>query len=161
LLLRAPEGGAVKVAQRFSAGSGCIFSTKDRKKTISADLQPRLWEYLGGIADRNKMKALAIGGVEDHVHLLLSLPADLSLSKSMQFLKGGSSKWIHEMFPDRRAFAWQEGYAAFSVSNSQRNTVEEYVLHQAEHHRKRSFEEEFVAFLKKNGIAYGAMFIFG
>ena len=83
-----------------------VFSTKDRRKIITPDLQERLWPYLGGIARENGMKALAIGGVEDHVHLLLSLPATLSVAKAIQLIKGGSSKWIHETFPTKRSFAW-------------------------------------------------------
>jgi putative transposase len=91
----------------------CVFSTKERRRLITADLQPRLYPYLGGIARENKMKALAIGGVEDHTHLLLSIPSTMSIAKSVQLLKGNSSKWIHETFPEQRMFEWQEGYGAF------------------------------------------------
>src|SRR4030095_9744891 len=96
----------------------CVFSTKERRPFIQEPIQERLWPYLGGVARLNKMKALAIGGVEDHVHALISLPSTLAISKAVQLLKGNSSKWIHEMFPDQRTFEWQEGYGAFSVSVS-------------------------------------------
>src|SRR2546428_11497665 len=88
----------------------CVFSTKERSKFITPALQERLWPFLGGIARQNKMTALIVGGVEDHVHMLLSLPATMPISKAMQLIKGGSSKWIHETFSDQREFAWQEKY---------------------------------------------------
>jgi putative transposase len=80
----------------------CVFSTKDRRRLITPALRDRLWPFLGGIARQNKMKAIEIGGVEDHVHLLLSLPSDMAISKALQLIKGGSSKWIHEIFPEHR-----------------------------------------------------------
>src|SRR3954470_11830293 len=96
----------------------CVFATKRREKMLSAQVRQRLWAYLGGVARENGMKALAIGGVADHVHILLSLPAPVSVAKAMQLLKGNSSKWIHETFPELQSFAWQEGYAAFSIGVS-------------------------------------------
>ena len=83
----------------------CVFSTKQRRNTITADLQERLWPYFGGIARENKMKALAVGGIEDHVHILISLPSTMPISKAMQLIKGGSSKWVHDTFPKHHAFA--------------------------------------------------------
>jgi len=82
----------------------CVWSTKKREPVLSSDLRGRLWPYLGGIARENKMKALAIGGAADHVHMLISLPATLSLSKALQLLKGNSSNWIHETFPKLHPF---------------------------------------------------------
>ena len=98
------------------------------------------------------MKAIEIGGVEDHVHLLLSLPATLAISKALQLIKGGSSKWVHETFPEHRLFAWQEKYGAFSVSESRVESVIQYIRGQAEHHRMMTFQKEFVALLKKHRI---------
>ena len=100
------------------------------------------------------MKTLAIGGVADHVHVLLSLPATLSVAKAMQLLKGNSSKWIRETFPKMRSFAGQEGYAAFSIGISGVGATITYIRNQAEHHRKRSFREEVLAMLKKHGFEY-------
>jgi putative transposase len=99
------------------------------------------------------MKTLAIGGASDHVHVLLSLPATLSVAKAMQLLKGNSSKWIRETFPKMRSFAWQEGYGAFSVGVSGLDATVAYIRNQTEHHRTRSFRDEFVAILKKHGFA--------
>jgi putative transposase len=138
-----------------------VFSTKERRKFINADLQARLWPYLGGIARENDMKALAIGGVEDHVHLLLSLPSTLTFAKAMQLIKGGSSKWIHDEFPALQEFAWQEGYGAFSIGISQIDDTKRYIVNQAEHHRKVSYQEEFIAFLERHGIEYDPRYIWG
>ena len=96
----------------------CVFSTKERRRLITPEMQSRLYPYLGGIARENKMKAPSVGAVEDHVHLLLSVPSTLSIAKSVQLLKGNSSKWVHETFPTQRLFEWQEGYGAFSVAIS-------------------------------------------
>jgi len=101
------------------------------------------------------MKALAIGGAADHVHVLLSLPATLSVAKAMQLLKGNSSKWIRETFPKMRSFAWQDGYGAFSVGISGVDATVAYIGNQMEHHRERSFREEFIAMLQKHGFARG------
>jgi putative transposase len=100
------------------------------------------------------MKALAIGGVDDHVHILVSLPATLSIAKALQLLKGNSSKWIHETFAKMRSFEWQEGYGAFSIGISAVDGTVRYIRNQAEHHRKRSFREEFVAMLRRHGLDY-------
>src|SRR6266704_7131708 len=94
----------------------CVWSTKNREPCLGPELRERLWPYLGGIAKQNQMKALAIGGANDHVHILLSLPATLSVAKAMQFLKGNSSKWIRETFPKMHSFAWQEGYGGLALA---------------------------------------------
>lgn len=139
----------------------CAFSTKERRPLITASLQERLWPFMGGIARQNGMKALAVGGVEDHAHLLVSLPATVSVAKALQLIKGTSSKWIHDTFPDNRAFAWQEGYGAFSVGISQVNETMAYIRSQAEHHRKRTFQDEFRAFLKKHGFDFDERYVWG
>jgi REP element-mobilizing transposase RayT len=132
----------------------CVFSTKERRRLITPELQDRLYPYLGGIARENKMKALAIGGVEDHVHALLSIPATLPIAKAVQLLKGNSSKWIHETFPNQRLFEWQEGYGAFSIALSGVKTTIRYIQSQKQHHQSHSFKDELTAFLEKNGIPY-------
>jgi putative transposase len=132
----------------------CIFSTKERRPLIIPALRQRLWPFLGGIARQNKMKAIEIGGVDDHVHILLSLPATASIAKALQLIKGGSSKWVHETFPEHRLFGWQEEYGAFSVSVSQLDRIVEYIQNQQEHHRKMTYQEEFVALLKKHRIEF-------
>jgi len=122
----------------------CTFSTKERYPWINSDLESRLWPYIGGIAREHRMKALAIGGVFDHVHALLSLPSTMSFAKAVQLIKGGSSKWIHDEFRHLKKFEWQEGYGAFSVSASQVARTIAYIERQKEHHRKRTFKEEFI-----------------
>jgi putative transposase len=107
------------------------------------------------------MSALEIGGVVDHVHLLLSMPASLVLSKAVQLIKGGSSHWLKETFPDVVNFAWQDGYAAFTVSQSQIDDVRTYIRTQPEHHRTKTFAEEYRAFLARHCIEYDERFVLG
>jgi putative transposase len=135
-----------------------IFSTKGRAKIISDELQPKLWADMAGIAKKQGFDAITIGGIQDHVYVLLLLPPTMPLAKAIQFLKGSSSKWINE---NGEQFAWQEGYGAFSVSASQIDDVIRYIKNQATHHAKRSFEEEFLEFLKKYGIAYDPAHVLG
>jgi putative transposase len=137
----------------------CVFSTKERRPSIKPELRDRLWPFLGSIARQNKMKAIEIGGVEDHVHLLLSLPSTMAIAKALQLLKGGSSKWVHETFPEQRLFAWQEEYGAFSVSVSQLDKTIEYIKGQETHHRKMKFQEEFLTLLKKHRIEYDERYL--
>ena len=138
-----------------------VFSTKNRQPWIRPDIQPRLWEYLGGIARQNAMKSLQVGGTEDHVHLVLAIPATLAVSKALQLLKGASSKWIHETSPDLAHGQWQDGYAAFTVSKSQLPEVIHYVAHQREHHQRQTFQEEYRAFLQKHGIEFDERYVCG
>ena len=139
----------------------CIFSTKNRQKIIVPELQERLWPYIGGIARKNDMRAIAVGGIEDHVHLLLSLPATMNISKAMLLIKGGSSKWVHDEFRDQREFAWQEGYGAFSIGISQIDSTKKYIANQAKHHAVKTFEEEFIAILNKHGIEFDPRYVWG
>jgi REP element-mobilizing transposase RayT len=132
----------------------CVWTTKNREACLTLDVRERLWPYLGGIAKQNQMKTVAIGGASGHVHVLVSLPSTLSVAKAMQLLKGNSSKWIRETFAKMRSFAWQEGYGAFSVGVSGVNATVAYIRNQAEHHRTRSFREEYAAMLKKHGFAF-------
>lgn len=135
-----------------------IFSTKERRPSIDDDLQPRVWAYMAGIAHNQGFEAIIIGGVRDHAHALLVLPPTMPLSKAVQFLKGSSSKWINETKGD---FAWQEGYGAFSVSASQTQEVVRYIANQRAHHEKKNFQQEFLEFLKKYGVAYDPTHVLG
>ena len=132
----------------------CVFSTKGRRNTIAQDIQDRLWAYIGGIAREKRMSALAVGGAADHVHVLLSIPSTMPISKAVQLIKGGSSKWLHDSFPVMREFAWQEGYGAFSIGISGVADTIAYIDEQEQHHRTRTFEEEYIGFLKKHDIEY-------
>ena len=132
----------------------CVFATKAREPLLTCEIRERLWPYLGGIARENRMKALVIGGVADHVHILLSLPATMSISKAMQLLKGNSSKWIHETFPALRQFSWQEGYGAFSIGISGIDETCAYIRDQEEHHRTSGYREEVITFLQRHGLGF-------
>ncbi len=136
-----------------------VFSTKNHRKQIVPDLEPRLWAYIGGIARQHKMKALAINGTYDHAHLMISLPSTISIAKAIQLIKGNSSKWVHDSFPKYKNFEWQDGYGAFTVSRSQINKVISYIKNQKEHHQKTTFQEEFLALLKKHNIEYNEQYI--
>lgn len=131
-----------------------VFSTKDREKWIEPAIEERVWAYLGGIARENGMTPVQIGGMPDHIHMLLGFPTTIAISKAAQQIKGGSSKWIKEAIPEKRGFAWQDGYGSFSVSKSSLPEVIEYIQNQKEHHRVKSFQEEFVAFLNRHEIEY-------
>ena len=134
----------------------CVFSTKDRINSIP-DPQA-LGRYLGGVAREKKIPLLIAGGTGNHLHLLLALPAAMPLAKAVQDLKGNSSRWLNQ---HGSRFAWQEGYAAFSVSASNKQAVMDYIAEQPRHHQKRSFEQEFTAMLRKSEIDYDPRSIFG
>jgi putative transposase len=138
-----------------------VFSTKNRILWIKNEIEQRLWEYLGGIARKHKTSALQIGGTEDHVHILIQAPPTLSISQIAQFLKGDSSKWIHAELVGLRQFAWQDGYGAFTVSQSRLPMVIRYIQNQREHHRKKTFQEEYLELLQKHGIQYDERYIWG
>ena len=131
----------------------CVFGTKDRANLIAEP--ERLWQYVGGIARQKNVLLLAVSGTENYLHLLISLPPTMTLAKVVQDIKGNTSKWLGPRF------AWQEGYSAFSVSQSPRQRVIDYIDGQAEHHKKWSFEQEYLALLKKSGIAYDERFVLG
>jgi putative transposase len=135
----------------------CVFSTKDRQDSIPIELQPRLWAYLIGIAKNLQIAIIAVGGMPNHIHLLIAAPPAMALSVAIQRLKANSSRWMGEQ---GLTFEWQKGYAAFSVSPSLVETVTNYIRNQERHHRVRNFEEEFVALLKKSGINYDAEQLF-
>jgi len=138
-----------------------VFSTKNRDRWIAPDVEERIWAYLGGIANCNNVTPLVIGGTDDHVHLLLGAPAVLAPAKIVQLIKGGSSAWIQETFPCLRGFAWQDGYAAFTVSMSNVPSVVKYIRGQREHHRTKSFQQEFRALLARHRIELDERFAWG
>ena len=139
----------------------CTFSTKERRRTIHHDFRPRLWAYIGGVARKNDMTPLAVGGTDDHAHVLVSIPARLAVARAVQLIKAGSSKWVHDTFPRHQQFEWQEGYGAFSVSMSHVPATIIYIENQEAHHRTMSFEEEFLSFLRKHGISYDERYVLG
>ena len=129
------------------------------EKAIHPALRERLFPYLGGIVREVGGHALAIGGMPDHVHILMTLPQTQALADVLRLVKTNSSRWVHETWPERRDFAWQTGYGGFSVSRSHREAVEHYIATQEEHHRRMTFQEEFLAFLEKHEIDYDERYI--
>jgi REP element-mobilizing transposase RayT len=133
-----------------------VFSTKDRTPDLSAELSGRLFPYMGGIVRELRGAALIVNGPADHVHLLLSMPAAISVADLLRVLKTNSSRWVHEQFPARKRFGWQAGYGAFTVSGSRLEDVRRYIANQQTHHRRISFQEEFLTLLKRHGLGCGA-----
>jgi REP element-mobilizing transposase RayT len=137
----------------------CIFSTKDRAPHLTKQIAPNVFAYMGGIVRSIGGVPLLINGVADHVHMLASLPPTLAIAEAMRVVKANSSKWIHGQWPDQRAFAWQNGYGAFSVSRSNQEAVLSYIAGQEEHHKTTTFQEEFLAFLKRHEIEFDERYV--
>ncbi len=137
-----------------------VFSTKGRVDFINRDIEERVWAYIGGIARKHGMIAIQIGGMENHAHALISAKPKVAPSEIAQHIKGESSKWIHETFPDLKGFAWQDGFGVFSVSKSNVPDVVEYIRNQRVHHTKQTFEDEYISLLKLHGIDYDERFLF-
>jgi REP element-mobilizing transposase RayT len=136
-----------------------IFSTKGRAPLLLGDLPDRLYSYVGGIVRNENGTLVAAGGMPDHVHLLVSLSRESSVSDIVRQIKGSSSRWIHESTPDLRGFAWQAGYGAFAVSYSHIDTVKQYIATQAEHHRTVTFQDEFRAFLRRHNLEFDERYL--
>lgn len=137
-----------------------VFSTKHRTPWISGEAAQRLYPYVGGIVRGEKGSLLEIGGVEDHVHLLIRWRPDKSVSDLMRAVKAKSSLWIQQTFANLAQFAWQEGYSVFSVSKSRENAVRTYIVNQHAHHATEDFKSELVRFLLAHGIEYDERYIF-
>jgi len=135
-----------------------VFSTDGRQNLIPESLQDRLWAYIGGTAKKEGVRVIAVGGISNHAHVFFALPATITLAKVIMNIKANSSRWMGEQ---GMRFGWQKGYGAFSVSSSHVDAVTKYVKHQREHHRKRSFEDEFIALLKKYRVDYDPRYVFG
>ncbi len=135
-----------------------IFSTKDREPWLQAAFRPSLHEYLGGVVGGLGGQSHGVGGVADHVHLLISLRATHRLADFMREVKKASSSWVKHTC-HVPGFAWQEGYCALTVSPSARPAVHDYIRRQEEHHRQRSFREELVMMLEKAGIPYDPKYL--
>lgn len=140
-----------------------VFSTKYRRLTIRGDLETRLYEYIGGIVRNLNGCLLEIGGIEDHLHLLVNLTPAKSVSDSIRDIKANASKWANEPLDVQTRFEWQKGYGAFTVSYSQLAAVRRYIQNQREHHRKMSFEEEYeeyIGILRRHEIAFEREYLF-
>ena len=137
-----------------------VFSTKGRSETISPEIEERVWSYIAGVAKHHGMTPVQIGGIETHIHALVGIPPTMSSSQGAKALKGDSSYGIRREFPGMANFGWQDGYGVFSVSKSAIPSVINYIKNQPEHHSNQSFEEEYVALLKKHGVDYDERYLF-
>lgn len=137
-----------------------VFGTKYRRRSIGDPIRERLYEYIGGILRAKKGHLIEIGGVQDHVHILARLSPSLAVADVIRDVKANSSKWISEQPGAASIFEWQKGYGAFTVSYSQIETAREYIRRQAEHHRTTTFQEEYMAFLKRHGIEFRLEYLF-
>jgi REP element-mobilizing transposase RayT len=137
-----------------------IWSTKNREKLIDKSFEDRLYAYLGGVIRGNKGILLEVGGIANHVHLLISLASIDNYSELLRKLKGGSSLWLNKEVSLPRKFAWQEGYGSFAVSFSHVEIVQNYIRNQEKHHSTITFEQEYLKFLEVNGIKYDKNHVF-
>jgi putative transposase len=146
------------MAQSFVAlNVHVVFSTKNRDPLITPEIQDELYPYIGGIVRADKGALLCAGGVADHVHLLCSMGKEISISDLVRNIKANSSRWVHEKFAAN--FGWQTGYGAFAVSYSATETVKKYIEGQEQHHRKMTFQEEFIALLNRHHIEFDNRYI--
>ncbi len=134
----------------------CVFSTKNRLDSIPDPVA--LGRYFGGVAKAKSIPLIVAGGTKNHVHLLIALPATLTLSRVVQDMKGNSSRWLNQQGSN---FSWQDGYSAFSVSPTNKRAVIRYIENQERHHAKCTFEDELMEILKKSGIDYDSRFVLG
>ena len=138
-----------------------VFSTKNRTAFIRPEIETRVWAYIGGIAREQKMAAIQIGGVDDHIHALVMAPPTLAPFEIAKYIKRDSSKWIHETFAELQDFAWQDGYGAFTVSKSNVSAVANYIQNQRRHHQGRTFQDEYREFLNRHEVDYDERYVWG
>jgi putative transposase len=136
-----------------------VFSTSERRPFLTDAIRTNLHAYIGGILRELGAKPIAIGGTADHVHLLMSIAKNLAVADCMRVVKTNSSRWIKNRWPQRRTFAWQQGYGAFTVSESNRATVIHYIQNQEHHHQRMSFRDEFLAHLKNHSIEFDEQYL--
>ena len=136
-----------------------VFSTKDRAPVLDATVRPALHAYLATVARNVDCECFRVGGVMDHVHLAVRLSRTITMAQLIEELKTSSSKWLKTQSTALTAFAWQRGYGAFSVGPSDLNALLHYIDTQEEHHRTRTFQDEYRAFLTKYGIEYDERYV--
>lgn len=136
-----------------------VWSTADREPWITAEWNHRPFGFIGGVLRHHGAKLIEAGGMSDHIHLYTSLPSTISIAKLVNSVKSNSSRWVHETFQNRLAFAWQKGYGAFSVSKSAEYQVVSYIQNQEAHHRTKTFKDEFVALLEKHAVEYDKLYL--
>jgi len=136
-----------------------IFSTKDRHPFLTAEVRPELHAYMATVFADLKSPATLINSVEDHIHILFNMSRTIALAKAVEEIKKSTSKWIKTKGDRFQKFSWQAGYGAFSVSESNTGAVANYIQNQEEHHRSKSFQEEFREFLTKNKIEFNELYV--
>lgn len=136
-----------------------VFRTKDSRPLISPEIESRLHAYMAGILRDETAAVIETGGMPDHVHLLIRILPDRALADVMRIVKSKTSRWVHRNFPERGDFAWQTGYAAFSVSESRCEQVRVYIRNQKDHHKKTGFREELIRFLDACEIDYDERYL--
>ena len=137
-----------------------VFAVKHRENFILKEWRDDLYRYISGIITNRGAKSLAVGGWKDHVHILFGMPVTTSIADFMSAVKANSSKWINEQHFIKGKFQWQEGYGAFSYAKSQRDVVIKYIINQEEHHRTRSFKEEYLKMLADFEVNYDDKYLF-
>jgi len=137
-----------------------VFAVKGRENFITKEWRDHLHQYIAGIITNKEAKSLAVGGWKDHVHILFGMPVTTSISDFMSAVKANSSKWINEQHFLKGKFQWQEGYGAFSYSRSQRDTVIKYIINQEDHHRTKTFKDEYLKMLADFEIGYDPKYLF-
>ncbi len=138
----------------------CVFAVKGRENIITKNFRDELHKYMSGILKHDGAFPLSVGGWKDHVHVFFELPVTMSVSDEMRMLKATSSKWINDRKLVKGKFSWQEGYGGFSYSRSQRNSVINYIMNQEEHHRTKTFRDEYLELLKKFEILFNEKYVF-
>ena len=137
-----------------------VFSTKNREPWITTEIEKRVWSFLGGIAREKSMTALQVGGMDDHIHMLVGAPPTMAPAKAAQLIKGGSSAWIKDTFPQLRRAGWQDGYGAFTVSQSKIDEIVNYIKQQRKEHLSKTFKQEYLGLLKRHEIPYDLRYVF-
>ena len=138
-----------------------VWSTKNREPWIAPEWSDNLYAYIGGVLRKKKAKLICAGGISDHIHVYSSLPSTLTVADAVNAMKANSSRWIHEEIPQKSGFAWQDGYGAFSVNKSSEQRVTDYIMNQEEHHKRYSFQSEFLTLLRLHEIDYDERYLWG
>ena len=136
-----------------------VFSTKNRSPYLGVDIQPQVFGYMAAVLNESFGTTVIIGGMPDHIHILIDVHATTCVSELVRDVKARTTAWVRKEFDGLREFAWQSGYGAFSVSESTRDTVAVYIKNQAEHHRERGYKAELIAFYDKHGLDYDERYL--
>ena len=136
-----------------------VFSTKNRQPWITDEIRHRLYAYLGKVCTDQKFPLHQIGGMEDHLHLLVELPRTITIAKIVELVKSHSSRWVKQNFSTYPDFSWQSGYGVFSVDRRTFDAAKQYIANQPEHHKKRGFQEEYLELLERAEIEYDERYL--